>query len=177
MSETGEGLGREREGMDRVESPQTDFDEVVLRLEKVGEEGFASHRGGEHSERERASLQDPGEIGWVVSGGEFEAEVGEVAESLEGTVEEAEKVACEDVFVPLEVESTDKRGIKIVASEGFDEAQCSLWGDVDEGTVQYASGDLVEERAGGEYRKKIAPRNVSENELQRLWREHLVWQG
>lgn len=42
--------------MSGVESPQTDLDEVVLRLEEAGEERFTTHRGGEHSEREGASL-------------------------------------------------------------------------------------------------------------------------
>lgn len=58
-----------------------------------------------------------------------------MVESLEGTVEETEKVACEDVFVPFEVESTNERGIEIVASECFDEAEGTLWGNVDEGAV------------------------------------------
>lgn len=120
--EAGEGLGWEGECVDGVETSETDLDHVVLRFKEAGEEGFASHRGGEYFEGEGASLEDPCEIGGDVEGGEFEAEVREAVESLQGTVEETEKVCCEDVVGPFEVESTDEWRIKIVSSEGFDEA-------------------------------------------------------
>jgi hypothetical protein len=173
--EAGQGLGREREGVHGVEAPETDLDEVVLRLEEAGEEGLAAHRGGEHPEREGASLEDPREIGGVVAGGELEAEVGEVGEALEGAVEEAEKVGGEDVVGPLEVEAADERRIDVVPREGLHEAQRPLGGDVDQRTVQHARGDLVHDGARREHRDEVAPRNVSENELERLWRQHRKW--
>ena len=170
--EAGQGLGREREGVHGVEAPETDLDEVGLRLEEAGEEGLAAHRGGEYPEREGASLEDPREIGGVVVGGELEAEVGEVGEALEGALEEAEKVCGEEVVGPLEVESTDELRIQVVPREGLDEAQGPLGGNVYQRTIQHTRGDLVHDRTRGEQRDEVAPRDVSENELECLWRQH-----
>ena len=169
VGEAREGVGGEGKGVDGVEAAETDFDDVVLGFEEAGEEGFAAHRGGEDAEGKGAALEDPCEVGGVVVGGEFEAEVGQVGEALEGAVEEAEKVGGQDVFGPFEIESTDERGIDVVARERLHEPQCALRGNVDECAVQHTSGDVMQERAGSEYRNEIAPRKVPQDELERLW--------
>ena len=113
-------------------------------------------------------MEDPGKVGGVIDDREFEAEVGEMAETLESAVEETEKVGGEDVVGPIEVESTDERGIKVVSDEGFEEAEGAFWVDVDERTVEQARSEVVKERASGEDRKEIISREVDKDELEGL---------
>lgn len=109
VCETREGFRGEREGVDGVETSEADFDDVVLGFEEAGEEGFAAHRGGETFEGKGASLEDPCEVGGDVGGREIETEVRKVVESLQRTLEEAEKVGCEGILGPFKLESTDER--------------------------------------------------------------------
>ena len=160
-----ECAGGEGTGVHGVQPAEADLAEVGLGLEEAREQGFAAHRGREGAEGKGAAVEDPGEAGRDVGDREFEAEVDEMVEPLERAVEEAEKVGCQDVVGPFEVESADEWGVEVVAREGLDEPQGLLGRDINQRTVQNASDDRVEDRVDSEQRDEIAPRYVPENEF------------
>ena len=160
-----ECAGGEGTGVHGVQPAEADLAEVGLGLEEAREQGFAAHRGREGAEGKGAAVEDPGEAGRDVGDREFEAEVDEMVEPLERVVEEAEKVGCQDVVGPFEVESADKWRVEVVAREGLDEPQGLLGRDINQRTVQNASDDRVEDRVDSEQGDEIAPRYVPENEF------------
>ena len=56
----------------------------------------------------------------------------EVGEAVESAAEETEKVSGEEVSGPFEVETTDKRRVKVVPNKGFDEANGTLCRNVNQ---------------------------------------------
>jgi hypothetical protein len=153
------------------DTAEADFDDVGLSLEEAGEDGVAAHRGGEYFEREGTSLEDPRKGRGVVCGGEVEAEVRKAGESLEGAMEETEKVGCELRVVPFEVEAMDETRIEIVAGECFDEMERLLRGKVDQRTIEHASSDVVKDGTDRQRWNEFASRKLHKHQLERFCRK------